>query len=227
MKKAIARAQPKVTQKDPKRMKVCRKRLQKEFVKLQKDPAPNIEAYPNEKNIKEWHYVIFGPKDSVYAGGVYHGRLVFPTEYPYKPPAIYMITPNGRFKTKTRLCLSISDFHPESWNPLWSVGSILTGLLSFMLSEDMTTGSMRSSKAYKKQLAQKTMEANLTHPMFCQLFPHLVEKYKNEHPGDGKTPKVSVPSDINSINHATKLSIALVTGVALVGFLAILLGYIL
>ncbi|KAK0597948.1 hypothetical protein LWI29_030116 [Acer saccharum] len=26
----------------------------------------------------------------------------------------------------------MSDFHPESWNPMWSISSILTGLLSFM-----------------------------------------------------------------------------------------------
>jgi len=49
-----------------------------------------------------------------YAGGQYHGKLIFPSDYPYKPPAIMMLTPNGRFNTNTRLCLSMSDFHPES-----------------------------------------------------------------------------------------------------------------
>ena len=67
-------------------------------------------------------------------GGYYHGKLVFPKEYPFKPPRIMMITPNGRFQTNTRLCLSISDFHPDTWNPAWSVSTILTGLLSFMVS---------------------------------------------------------------------------------------------
>ena len=46
-----------------------------------------------------------------------------------------MITPNGRFATNKRLCLSISDFHPDTWNPAWSVATILTGLLSFMVIE--------------------------------------------------------------------------------------------
>jgi ubiquitin-protein ligase len=27
----------------------------------------------------------------------------------------------------------MSDFHPETWNPTWSVESILRGLLSFMV----------------------------------------------------------------------------------------------
>lgn len=79
------------------------------------------------------YYVVSGPDDSPYAGGYYLGRLVFPRDFPFKPPSIYMITPNGRFKTNTRLCLSISDYHPDTWNPAWSVSTILTGLLSFMV----------------------------------------------------------------------------------------------
>ena len=54
-------------------------------------------------------------------------RLIFPAEFPFKPPSIYMTTPSGRFKTNTRLCLSISDYHPDTWNPAWSVSTILTG----------------------------------------------------------------------------------------------------
>ncbi len=31
------------------------------------------------------------------------------------------------FQTDIRLCLSISDYHPDTWNPAWSVSTILTG----------------------------------------------------------------------------------------------------
>jgi len=44
--------------------KVGLNRLKKEFLKLQKEPVPHIEAVPLEDNILEWHYVITGPKDS-------------------------------------------------------------------------------------------------------------------------------------------------------------------
>ena len=50
-----------------------------------------------------------------------------------KPPTIRMTTPSGRFQPDTRLCLTMSDFHPSSWNPSWSVSTILNGLLSFMV----------------------------------------------------------------------------------------------
>jgi len=105
---------------------------------------------PRESNILEWHYLITAPPDTLYTGGEYHGMLIFPKEYPFKPPGIQMITPNGiasccqviqgRFAVNTRICLSISDYHPLTWNPAWSVSTILTGLLSFMIETTHTAG---------------------------------------------------------------------------------------
>ena len=150
-------------------------RLKKEFVRLQKDPVPCIEAVPLESNILEWHFVIT-PSDPVYAG-VYHGTLVFPVEYPYKPPAIQMSTPSGRFKPNTRLCLSMSDFHPETWNPLWSVSSILSGLISFMMENTPTVGSIETSEQVKRQLAKSSLAYNMKDPIFVKLFPKYQEIY--------------------------------------------------
>lgn len=88
-------------------------RLQQDYINLNKDPVPYIRAEPLPWNILEWHYVIIGPENSPYYGGMYHGSLVFTQQYPFKPPSIYMRTPNGRFQTNRRLCLSISDYHPD------------------------------------------------------------------------------------------------------------------
>ena len=81
----------------------------------------------------EWHFCIEGPAGSPYQGGYYHGIIRFPQEYPFKPPSIRMLTPSGRFEPNQRICLSMSDFHPETWNCMWSVSSILQGVVSFML----------------------------------------------------------------------------------------------
>lgn len=51
------------------------------------------------------------------------------------------------YSTFSRLCLSISDFHPDTWNPAWSVSTILTGLLSFMVETTPTSGSYETSDA--------------------------------------------------------------------------------
>lgn len=87
---------------------------------------------------------------------------MFPPNYPFAPPAIRMHTPSGRFQPSTRLCLSISDFHPRSFNPAWEVSTILIGLLSFMTSDEMTTGSVSATKAERKLYAARSRWWNST-----------------------------------------------------------------
>ena len=100
----------------------------------------------------------------MYEGGVYYGRLQFKPDYPHSPPSIVMVTPSGRFKPETRLCLSLSDFHPESWSPAWSVSSILVGLLSFMLENTITYGSIEASDDERRKLASTSLDFNKTLP---------------------------------------------------------------
>jgi len=140
----------------------CSSKLQREYKAISANPPPYIRAHPSASNILEWHYLIEGPPDTPYEGGQYWGTLTFPAEYPFKPPAIRMITPSGRFQTLTRLCLSISDFHPKTFNPGWEVSTILVGLLSFMTSEEKTTGSISASERVRMRLAQNSRLWNST-----------------------------------------------------------------
>lgn len=153
------------------------KRLTKEYKLIVENPPQYIEARPNEDNILEWHYIITGPPDTPYYNGQYHGTLTFPSDYPYKPPAIRMITPNGRFKENTRLCLSMSDYHPDLWNPGWSVATILTGLLSFMTGNESTTGSIVTTDQQKKYYAVNSIQYNtFNNTRFKLIFPDVVER---------------------------------------------------
>mmetsp|Transcript_9658 Transcript_9658/g.27481 ORF Transcript_9658/g.27481 Transcript_9658/m.27481 type:complete len:230 (+) Transcript_9658:346-1035(+) len=160
--------------------KLCARRLAKELAALQKDPikSPRIVVAPNERNILEMHYVIEGSAGTPYEGGFYHGKIVFPKEYPLKPPSVLMLTPSGRFKPNRRLCLSMSDFHPETWNPMWSVSTILTGLYSFMIETAPTLGSVETTTMQKRKHAQQSLEYNCRDAQFCKLFPDYVELHE-------------------------------------------------
>ena len=156
-------------------------RLSRELAILEKNQVPQILARPSESSMLVWHYALFDlPPTSPYCGGVYHGKLVFPPEYPLKPPAIYMTTPSGRFIVNTKLCLSMSDFHPESWNPAWRVETILVGLVSFMLdpADPSTTGGTFESYSTRQKLALASFAFNCKSREFRNLFPELVDPSK-------------------------------------------------
>lgn len=140
------------------------------------NPNPGVRALPSPSNLLEWHYVLEGDKDSDYAGGYYHGKIIFPTTYPFKPPSIMMLTPSGRFEPGAKICLSISDFHPESWNPLWGVSMILLGLQSFFYETASTTGALHNvSAAEKRRLASQSLEFNARNMTYRKLFPDLIQ----------------------------------------------------
>lgn len=138
---------------------------------MEKDPPPLCYARPREDNILEWHFILRGPPGTPYEGGEYWGQLLFPGDYPFKPPGIKVQTPSGRFQPDTRICTSMSDFHPGSWNPAWSVSSILIGLLSFMCTDELTTGSVLVSARERRLLAAQSHAYNLRQRRFTQLFP--------------------------------------------------------
>merc|ERR1711924_400443 len=90
--------------------------------------------------------------------------------YPHRPPAIYMITPSGRFEVNKRICMSMSDYHPESWNPTWSVATIILGLQSFMLEETPSAGCVRASDSERRRLACESRKFNSANPVYRKIF---------------------------------------------------------
>lgn len=142
------------------------------------DPVPNIRAEPDPANILEWHFVILGEAGTPYAGGTYHGKLLFPSDYPFKPPGILMLTPSGRFVPGNKICFSFSDFHPEAWNPIWHVATILNATVSFMNEDTLTTGCTKTSLAEKRRLAGESLGASCKNPAFRRMFPDLLDKHK-------------------------------------------------
>jgi len=63
----------------------------------------------------------------------------------------------------------------ESWNPVWSVGTIIQGLISFMSSEDVTAGSITTDNQLRRQLASSSLKYNVKNRKFAQLFPDLLK----------------------------------------------------
>ncbi|XP_075552816.1 ubiquitin-conjugating enzyme E2 J1-like [Dermacentor variabilis] len=132
------------------------KRLMREAQELH-EATEEYFAQPLDDNLFEWHFTVRGPPESEFEGGIYHGRVILPPDYPMKPPSIILLTPNGRFETNKKICLSISGHHPESWQPSWSLRTALLAIIGFMPTHGSgAIGSLDYSPQERKQLAKKS-----------------------------------------------------------------------
>lgn len=154
------------------------KRLMKEAAEL-REPTFMYFAQPLEENLFHWHFTIRGPPDTPFAKGIYHGRITLPPEYPMKPPNITFLTPNGRFETNKKICLSISGYHPETWRPSWSIRTALLAMIGFMPTHGTgAIGSLDYTDKEREVLALKSL--NFECPILGLTSKLLLERDEEE-----------------------------------------------
>ena len=109
----------------------ARKRLLRDFQKIQSDPPEGISGTPSESNIMIWSAVIFGPPDTPFEDGIFKLSLEFTEEYPNRAPTV-------RFQTKMfhpnvypdgGICLDILQ---NRWTPTYDVTALLTSVQSLL-----------------------------------------------------------------------------------------------
>lgn len=138
------------------------RRLMKEAAELSESspsPSPHFEAHPvTDSNLFEWHFTLAGPPaPSPYAGGIYHGRISLPWQYPLRPPMFRFLTPSGRFQVNQEICLSISGHHEESWQPAWGIRLALTAIRSFMDGDAKgQLGGVEANAETRRELAKRS-----------------------------------------------------------------------
>lgn len=106
-------------------------RLAKELQSLSKSNE-NVAARPiDEKNLFEWSATINGPTDTPYESGVFHLKMKFPKQYPFKPPKITFETPiyHCNIDEEGEICLDLLD---EKWSPALTIEKILLSISSLM-----------------------------------------------------------------------------------------------
>ena len=182
------------------------KRLQKELLSVQGNE--HFEVAPVEDDFYQWRFVIHNlPASCAYHGGVYQGIIYFPTEYPLKAPSLIMLTPNGRFKTNMSLCLSATEFHPESWSPSWGCETLLKGFLSFWLDENNpdTFGAVKMTTEERQKLAQLSMDFNKKDEIFCDMFPMFLSDDRASSAAETLQTDVDAGESLNAeVNSETK-----------------------
>ncbi|PQQ08691.1 hypothetical protein Pyn_14578 [Prunus yedoensis var. nudiflora] len=109
----------------------ARKRLMRDFKRLQQDPPAGISGAPQDNNIMLWNAVIFGPDDTPWDGGTFKLTLQFTEDYPNKPPTVRFVSrmfhPN--IYADGSICLDILQ---NQWSPIYDVAAILTSIQSLL-----------------------------------------------------------------------------------------------
>ncbi|XP_041013057.1 ubiquitin-conjugating enzyme E2 2-like isoform X2 [Juglans microcarpa x Juglans regia] len=112
----------------------ARKRLMRDFKRLQQDPPAGISGAPHDNNIMLWNAVIFGPDDTPWDGGTFKLTLQFTEDYPNKPPIVRFVSrmfhPN--IYADGSICLDILQ---NQWSPIYDAAAILTSI------QDVESGS--------------------------------------------------------------------------------------
>lgn len=129
----------------------------------------------DDDDVLTWYYLIHGPHDTPYEGGVYFGRLIFPASYPMSPPKVIMDTPSGRFRPGAEICMNISSYHPETWSSAYGVRTVLVSLISFMDDQDRSAqyaaGTVSGTPAVRKEYADKSLAWCQANDVCTRLFP--------------------------------------------------------
>ena len=128
------------------------KRLEKE-TQDNKTPGETFYTQPIDTNKYKWHFTLIGVPGSIYEGGLYHGLLDLPENYPLSAPNIYFHNENGRYSPNVKICLNITSYHQESWSPIWGVRKIMEALTAYFVCDEGGIGSIVETKEKRKKLA--------------------------------------------------------------------------
>ncbi|KAF9107732.1 Ubiquitin-conjugating enzyme E2 J1 [Mortierella sp. AM989] len=68
-----------------------------------------------------------------------------------------MAKPNGRFELHKKVCLSITGYHPEYWQPAWGIRTVLVAVMGFLPTQSKgAIGGLDTSVEARKALATKS-----------------------------------------------------------------------
>eukprot|EP01067_Filipodium_phascolosomae_P001777 Filipodium_phascolosomae@DN2137_c0_g1_i3.p1 len=109
----------------------ARKRLIRDFRKLESDPPAGVSGVPCGNDIMQWNALIFGPEDTPWEGGTFRLKLEFSEEYPNKPPKVRFITKmfHPNIYQDGQICLDILQ---NQWSPIYNVSAVLTSIQSLL-----------------------------------------------------------------------------------------------
>ena len=117
------------------------KRLMVELKEIKKETNHLYSIHPSD-DFLTWYFIVIGPPDTLYEGGLFSGKMIFTKEYPSKPPQVYfdnIIHPN--IYQNGKVCISILhegtdtfgyEKDIERWLPTHGINTIMLSIISML-----------------------------------------------------------------------------------------------
>ena len=121
----------------------AKRRIQSEIVNSLKNPIDGIYMTPDENDMSIFHAIVMGSKGTPYEGGLFYFFIKLPSDYPWKPPRVKLMTTcngsvrfNPNLYASGKVCLSIlGTWAGPAWAPALTLQSVLLSIQSLMNEE--------------------------------------------------------------------------------------------
>eukprot|EP00766_Chilomastix_caulleryi_P002631 gnl/Chilomastix_caulleri/3634.p1 GENE.gnl/Chilomastix_caulleri/3634~~gnl/Chilomastix_caulleri/3634.p1 ORF type:complete len:96 (-),score=16.23 gnl/Chilomastix_caulleri/3634:98-385(-) len=91
-----------------------------------------LKAEPNPANIYQWEAWIKGAPETPYQGGTFRLLMLFPSDYPFRPPAVKFETRVYHPNISSGGAICVDLLKPGVWSPALSIQALLLALLSLL-----------------------------------------------------------------------------------------------
>jgi ubiquitin-conjugating enzyme E2 W len=108
-------------------------RIQNELRSFINNPPENCKVHVGS-NIRQWVVSITGPKGTIYEGEKYKLKMIFPKEYPSKPPSVYFLKPTPKHVhvySNGDICLNLLG---KDWRSTMTAELLAVSILSMLAS---------------------------------------------------------------------------------------------
>ncbi|CAD2098296.1 ubiquitin-conjugating enzyme E2 W [Plasmodium vinckei petteri] len=109
-------------------------RIQKELHNFLKNPPINCTLDVHPSNIRIWIVKYVGLENTIYANEVYKLKIIFPNDYPLKPPIVYFLQKPPKHThvySNGDICLSLLG---NDYNPSLSISGLVLSIISMLSS---------------------------------------------------------------------------------------------
>jgi ubiquitin-conjugating enzyme E2 D/E len=110
-------------------------RIKKELQDIKNNTFSNISARPMGVDFFHWWGIIIGPDKTPYENGLFKLTIIFPTDYPSKPPTITFKTPiyHPNISLNGNVSLGILD---KKWNSELTISKVLSSVSDLLREPD-------------------------------------------------------------------------------------------